>query len=256
MPDRMTPTWRLLLSGPGDAAWNMAVDEILLGTGASRPTLRLYGWEPPAVSLGRFQRTLPPRIPRGTPVVRRPTGGGAIYHFREVTFALACSTHIPPLAGGRMTAYDRVNEAIATALDRLGVQAHLWQGRAIASDGLCFDARSPSDLIHAGRKIAGSAQRRRGDRLLLHGVLPLDPNPLAASSTSLREATGREVTVAEAEGLLVESFAERLGIRLAEAGLTPEEAAAAAERRDRIRKLAAPSRPGRDPVRAPVRPGG
>ena len=237
------PSWRLLTSGPADAAWNMAVDRVLLEGAARRPTVRLYEWDPPAVSLGRFQRDLPAAFPRGVPWVRRPTGGGAIYHFREVTFAVACSLHDSPLRGDRLAAYRTVNGAIAIALGRIGVKVRPWEGPAIRSGGFCFDSRSPSDLMHGRRKIVGTAQRRRRGTLLLHGSLPLEPNPCTASATCLGEAAGRQIPPEEAVALLVRGFEVGFGIDLVPAPLTRAERDAAALRRETMRdRVDAPGR--------------
>ena len=222
--------WRVILSDPADGAWNMAVDEVLLQGAAASPTLRLYGWDPSTISLGRFQRTFPPGVPPGTPVVRRPTGGGAIYHDGEVTFSVVGSTREGPLTGLRMAAYGAVNRAIVRGLGKLGVEAHPWSGPPVSSAGFCFDSRSPSDIIHGGRKLVGSAQRRKAGRLLLHGSLPLRPNRYASSATSLEEAAGRAVGVEEVRKALVWGFEESLRVRLVRAPLTGAERLAAQAR--------------------------
>ena len=232
----MTPRlpWRLLLTGPGEAAWNMALDEVLLQGAASRPTLRLYRWSPPAFSLGRFQDSLPRGAPADAPWVRRITGGGTIYHYEEITFSLACPSSKGPLQGGRMDAYEAVNRSIQIALGAIGVEVSRWEGQAAGDSGFCFETRSRTDLLHRGRKLVGSAQRRKRGRLLLHGSLPLEPNPFAPSSISLREAASRGVSVAEAEEILMGGFEEGLGICLVPGVLTPAEVEAALRRQEAL----------------------
>jgi lipoate-protein ligase A len=96
--------WRLIDTGPRDGASNMAIDEALLDCfdpEKSTPVLRLYGWSPPALSLGRFQDAgkvldLARCKACGVPVVRRITGGGVIYHADELTYAIVCGLkHLP-----------------------------------------------------------------------------------------------------------------------------------------------------------------
>ena len=105
---------RLIRSGPLDPALNLALDEALLRSGVD--TLRLYAWDPPGLSLGYFQRAAEFECPPGYRLVRRPTGGGAIAHTGELTIGWI---------GRRRRvddAYAVVNELVATAVARLGVE--------------------------------------------------------------------------------------------------------------------------------------
>lgn len=121
---------RLLLDPPLDGPTNMARDEALLnlvGQGVSPPTLRLYRWDPPTISLGYFQRfaeyaSLPP--PAGVlAVVRRPTGGGAILHDLELTYSIALPIGHRLLAGGPNELYELAHKAVIASLAMLGVTA-------------------------------------------------------------------------------------------------------------------------------------
>ena len=118
------PVWRLIQEPPGDPVRNMAVDEALLLARANRrmpPTLRLYGWIPPAVSLGRFEPPLPVHAwnfcrSGGIPVIRRPTGGGRVLHDREVTYSLTAPLGIGPFPRSVIRVYRRVAEALRQSL--------------------------------------------------------------------------------------------------------------------------------------------
>ena len=125
--------WRLLVDSPGDGAWNMAVDEALLSSysrdqGRAPATLRLYGWRTPTLSLGRGQsgqascdRHFLRR--QGIDLVRRPTGGLAVLHDAERTYAIVGSLHRPPFAGGVMATYRKIAAALVRAMEILGLEA-------------------------------------------------------------------------------------------------------------------------------------
>ena len=181
---------RLIIEGPSDGANNMAVDEAMLtaaGRGSAPPTLRFYRWSQPTISLGHFQifaevQQLDPRF-RNLAVVRRITGGGAILHDAELTYSLILPSH-HRLVDKRSpnTLYVAVHQALITVLASLGLSAQLRQGERPSSQQrgpfFCFERLNPSDVMVAGSKIAGSAQRRTLNALLQHGSLMLD-NPLA-----------------------------------------------------------------------------
>jgi lipoate-protein ligase A len=195
---------RLLKTPPADPAYNLALDEALLRTGT--PTLRLYGWNPPGYSLGFFQERARHEPPPGFTVVRRPTGGGAIAHAGELTISWV---------GARRRvgeAYARMNAVVTRALaDRFGLTAK--PGRAApeaAPEGLCFDTHTCYDLLVGGGKIFGSAQRRAGERFLLHGTFVLEPNPWCGGAVSLEELLGRAVSRQEAEDAIVAAWGEPL----------------------------------------------
>lgn len=170
---------RLLDDPPGAPAHNLALDEALLHAAAA-PTLRLYGWRPAAVSLGRFQRRSDfADVPAATALVRRPTGGGAIHHDGELTFALAADAR---LLGGIDDAYALVHDAVATALAAAGVAVRrLADGPAAGArprQRWCFALPGRHDLVAPdGRKLVGSAQRRTRSggraRVLQHGSIAL-----------------------------------------------------------------------------------
>jgi lipoate-protein ligase A len=162
----------------------MALDEALLewvACGAGASCLRTYGWTTPTLSLGYFQRLVDVRAdPRfqAVPLVRRVTGGGAIWHHHEVTYALVVSAN-HPLARPSTGLYHTVHGAIADALCAAGIAAARRGGDGGSGYGdrerplLCFTDTDPEDIVTAGVKIVGSAQRRRGGAVLQHGSLLL-----------------------------------------------------------------------------------
>ncbi|HWE39033.1 MAG TPA: lipoate--protein ligase [Isosphaeraceae bacterium] len=165
-----------------DGPANMALDEAMLEHAAEdgTATFRTYEWSVPTLSLGYFQRldeaAADPRL-RGVPVVRRPTGGGAIWHHHEITYALALPrSH--PLAGRAGALYEAVHEAIAAALRAAGVPARRRGAGGVAENRrdrpfLCFTGRDPADIVIGAAKVVGGAQRRRSGAILQHGSLIL-----------------------------------------------------------------------------------
>jgi lipoate-protein ligase A len=167
-------------SGPA----NMALDEALLEEVAERGEpayLRTYGWSRPTLSLGYFQKLAEaeaePRRSR-VPLVRRATGGGAIWHQHELTYALVLPSH-HPLARPHTALYRVVHSAIAGSLCRQGVEARRRGGpdhaealeRSRVRPFLCFTDRDPEDIVNGGSKVVGSAQRRRMGAILQHGSI-------------------------------------------------------------------------------------
>jgi lipoyl(octanoyl) transferase len=178
-----------------DGPTNMAIDEALLEAvaGTAGPAyLRTYGWTEPTLSLGYFQRLAEARAdPRfqSVPLVRRLTGGGAIWHHHEVTYALVVpATH--PLARPSTKLYYTVHSAIARALCDRGIPAERRGHDAPAAQVykkrqlLCFTDPDPEDIVTRGIKIVGSAQRRRGGAVLQHGSV------LLARSSRIPELPG------------------------------------------------------------------
>jgi len=179
--------WRVLRDGALPGALNMARDEALArhvsdaveagGTEVLPAFLRFYAWQRPTLSFGRNE---PARarfdadqlVRAGVEVVRRPTGGRAVLHHREVTYALV----VPARAlGGPRDTYRRVNEVLATGLRALGAEVELApEAPAAALDaGPCFDLPATGEVIALGRKLVGSAQARLGGALLQHGSILL-----------------------------------------------------------------------------------
>lgn len=210
-----------------------------------RPVLRLYAWEPSGLSLGHFQpaEAFVERAARvGVPIVRRPTGGGAIHHDRELTFCLIATPGEDGYPTQVEAAYRVVHQALRTALAGLGAEVDFRGGDAPLSvhpraATLCFEDTTSFDLVdQAGRKLVGSAQRRRGGRVLHHGSIPLEAPGLTPGASSLRALAGAAVSWERAADAVEAAFAEHL----CEGGWTldeprREEAAEAAARAPGVR---------------------
>lgn len=214
--------WRLLETWDGEPGFNMALDEALLHAASDVPVLRFYTWRPDAVSLGWFQRwaELAPLV-AGRVAVRRPTGGGAIHHAEELTFAIAAPAGHPLYRGDVRGSYLRVHGALARALLALGVRAAPRGNEVPRSEvpgsAMCFHASSDVDLLWDGAKGVGSAQRRVRGRVLHHGSIKLGTTELEGPIATLR---------AHAPGLQPEELAARLREPLGEllgAELAPDE---------------------------------
>src|SRR5207248_5632486 len=124
--------WRLLLDPPAEGAWNMAVDEVLLdgvAAGSSPPTLRFYSWMPACLSLGYFQPSSVVNVEGcrglGIEIVRRPTGGRAILHDRELTYSVALPAFVLGHDAGILPSYRRLSLALQAGLARLGIEVSL-----------------------------------------------------------------------------------------------------------------------------------
>lgn len=186
MTDPQSLALRLLRDPPLEGAVNMARDEALLrGVEAdtSPPTLRIYTWRQPTLSLGYFQKfqdlSAQPAALRSLQVVRRLTGGGAILHDLELTYCLALPGEHPFLAVGHPRLYEVVHAVIAAMAMAEGLPATRGQGEPAGSAGarrgpfMCFHRHYQLDVLVGGRKLAGSAQRRTRRGLIQHGSLIL-----------------------------------------------------------------------------------
>ncbi len=169
---------RLIESGTGEAAWNMALDEALLRLQSQRcqATLRFYGWTVPTLSIGYFQKhsSVDQEACRrkGVAWIRRPTGGRGVLHDRELTYSFTSGLDgLPPGVNG---AHRRISSALARGLHRLGFEAELARHSERGSSQACFDAPSYSELTVRGKKVVGSAQTRSRAALLEHGSIPLE----------------------------------------------------------------------------------
>jgi lipoate-protein ligase A len=166
--------WYLLRSGPGHYAFNMALDEALLESmpRLGRPVLRLYGWTQPAASFGYFQKYAQvAQLTPLRPLVRRPTGGGLVPHDADWTYSLAFPPDHEWYALSAIESYRRVHEWIQAAFNRLNVSTELALAPHATGPGQCFAGHEQFDLLRGGTKIAGAAQRRRRDGLLLQGSI-------------------------------------------------------------------------------------
>lgn len=206
---------RLLPTLDADGATQMAWDEALLET-PSGTVCRLYRWRPPAVSLGYFQDAAPiiAALPPGMAVVRRITGGGAIWHEHEVTYCLAGDLGSGGLPDRVRDCYPLLHGAVLTALARRGApldrQDTSIGDRRYRNEPRCFASPAVDDLIHiAGGKVLGSAGRVRGSRVLIHGSLKLGSNPWDGAAVA-----GCGLTWEDAAACLREALAAAFGSTL------------------------------------------
>ena len=245
--------WRLIDTGPLDGPANMAVDEALLACfdpANALPVLRLYGWNPPAFSIGRFQDAgalldLEKCRAAGIPVVRRITGGGMIYHAEELTYAIVCSPRQIPPASSVKDSFRVLTSFILRFYGKLGLAArhavdHYPSGTRLGTrTQLCFAGRETYDILVEGRKIGGNAQRRLKNAIFQHGSIPLR-NSLATAAPFVREMPpgmaeetaaladfGVGIPLVEIKSFLLEAFAESLASAMIPGNLTADEAALA-----------------------------
>ena len=221
--------WRFLEGGWATGARQMAVDDALLtlcGRGHSPPTLRLFGFRPACLSLGRFQSTDQVLRPPGLDLVRRPTGGGAVVHRGDVCYSIVLPLSHPLAAGSIRQSYRRLARGLAAGLESLGLPP-LAEGEAAdpsPRSAWCFEAIAPHELTVAGRKLVGSAQARREGALLQQGSIRLAPEPAeAAQATSLEEELGRAVSWGELVEALVSGLARAWGGEIRPGELSAEE---------------------------------
>jgi len=272
----MNSSWRLIVERAQDAFTNMAIDEAVLMhciEGVSAPTLRFYEWEKPSISIGygmdvEEEANLSLCRERGVPLVRRMTGGGLVFHKCDITYTAVFPEDFCPEQGSRtpkrlsvLESYRLVNGAIAEGLKELGIdtsllgrderKAHSKQETA----NVCFSNPTVYDILHDGRKLAGSAQRRKKGWILHQGSMlfssdfvsmcaflppvrsgararaeagalqgrPAAQNPMAATAVCLEEILGGKPQRDEIVDALSEGFARALGVNLERAPLRKSE---------------------------------
>ena len=241
------PTWRLLRDGGLPGARNMARDVALLESVSENrgaPTLRLYGWSPPCLSLGRHQGVNAADLDfcaeHGIEVIRRPTGGRALLHHLELTYSLLAPLGKGPIPRHVQEAYRLICQPLVHACRSLGVDAELTSGEVNlqlpgpASTVPCFQAPAGGEVVVAGRKLIGSAMRSHLGAILQHGAILLDwDSEMQAGSmgldndrllrptiTTFAEQLGRAITRTEIERAIVEAFTSSLGVELERGEMT------------------------------------
>lgn len=203
LPSPLPRAWRWWEDGAHGGATNMATDQALLASvGPGVGTWRWYGWARPTVSFGRNERIVgryasETLAAAGLDAVRRPTGGRALLHWRELTYSVTL-----PLAAEVpwRHAYDAINRLLLDLLRGVGVDARLSGGGApVAPDGpVCFEAPADGEITVQGRKLVGSAVWRQGDAYLQHGSILLhDDQPRLATVGAPVDAPAPAATLAE-----------------------------------------------------------
>jgi len=237
------PPWRLLITPPARGSWNMAVDESILqhiGRGESLPTLRLYTWTPACLSLGYAQPFADVDMnrlnARGWEVVRRATGGRAILHTDELTYAVVAPSDEPRVAGTVLESYNRLAQALSLAINNLSLPVEMKEGGNGSPADLnpvCFEVPSTYEITVHGKKLIGSAQARKREGVLQHGSLPLTGDlaricqvlvfddesarrnaseRLLARATTVESALGGAVSWESAARAFVGAFEAQLGL--------------------------------------------
>ncbi|MGD0278580.1 MAG: lipoate--protein ligase family protein [Smithella sp.] len=232
---------------------NMAVDEAIFHEtikNKRNPTIRFYGSNPSAVSIGYFQDAkkeinIEKCRGEGIDIARRITGGRAVSHFNEITYSIVAARQEKIFPSDISGTYKIISKCIARGLSNLGIKADLAEGgRAQMKEQInscCFAVPSKNELLVNGRKICGSAQLRRRGGFLQHGLLILTFNPektagfllpertpvqlekLRKSVTAVNEEIPSVVDARELCSKLKKGFIEELGIDLEEETLTPSE---------------------------------
>lgn len=228
----LAPRWRFLDSGAADGATNMATDAALMAearrTGVA--TLRVYAWDRPTLSFGRHERTRDRFDPalieaRGIGVVRRPTGGRALLHHREVTYSVTAPANAMSLG----ESYAAINTLLLDALARLGVIANVAEAvrRPLRPEGAaCFAEPAAGELTVDGLKLVGSAQLREEGALLQHGSILIDDDqhiiadlrttgtigsPATAGAATLRAILGRDISYGAVRDALAAALVAAVG---------------------------------------------
>jgi len=220
MPMPCPTECRLILDPPAPGPWNMAVDEVLLewATESDQCCWRFYGWDEPTLSLGYFQKYSDRHghaPSRACPAVRRLSGGGAIIHDVELTYSFV----VPgghPWATRRDGLYELVHTALIETLADMGAAASLYetspQGGRDEEPFLCFQRRSPGDVVLGAAKIAGSAQRRRRGAVLQHGSVILGRSPAAPELPGIEDLLEKPVDPDGLAAAWLETLRGRLGV--------------------------------------------
>ncbi len=199
---------------PNYGTWNMAVDEALLNAASAdgQCWLRWYRWSAPTISLGYFQSESVPDEYANLPVVKRLSGGGAILHHHELTYAAAIPRH-HELAQTPADLYRAIHDQIIAVMAEFGITAHRRGAAAEDHDGrfLCFQREDPNDVVCGRHKIVGSAQRRRRGAVLQHGSVLLRRSDFAQELAGLEELGLKSPPVGLLQTRLAACVAARLG---------------------------------------------
>ena len=199
--------WFLWCDGEHRPGLNMAVDDVLMRLSSDHraPVVRFYGWDRLAVSIGYMQNHSKTLV-EGFALVRRPTGGGVVYHDQDFTYSVAVPTDHGVFRLDRLRSYSVINGAVGAGLRRLGYDVQTAEdmiGRGVDRSAMvCFREPTRYDILCEGRKISGSAQRRTAAGLLHQGSIHFD-GELPVERQVLGDA-------------LVAGFEEKLGVAFAE----------------------------------------
>ena len=245
--------WRFLDYSQYTAFENMAIDEAIFRetiNNKKNPTIRFYGWHPAAVSIGYFQDpqkelNLEQCGRMGIDIVRRATGGKAVFHNDEITYCVVAGAGEKTFPADILGTYKVVSDCLVQGLSYLGIKANLAKGCRGMEDAdlksCCFSVPSSNELLVAGRKICGSAQMRTKGGFLQHGSLLLNFDPVKALSVilpssndehlaklrnsvaAINEVIANPLEKSDICDALKKGFADVLGTEIVEEPLTPGE---------------------------------
>lgn len=260
--EKMKNKWYFINSGPRSAAYNMALDEALLefhSKGEIPPVIRFYEWNPATLSIGYFQNAekeinLQAVRDQNLGFVRRPTGGRAVLHDKELTYSVIVTEQYPNMPETVTEAYRVISEGLLIGFKNLGLDAYFSipdteEKKELLKkpkSAVCFDAPSWYELVVEGKKVAGSAQTRQKGVILQHGAILLDLDidkllsvfnfPSVAVKEKMREKlpekavaintlTDRNIAIADCIKAFKEGFEQALHIELIPYELTDEQKA-------------------------------
>jgi lipoate-protein ligase A len=236
--------WRLIISQTRSGAENMALDEAILEAvidGSAPPTFRLYAWNPPCLSLGYAQPITDVDHEhlqhQGWDLVRRSTGGRAILHTDELTYAVIAKETNPILSGGVLESYRKLSQGLVHGLSLLGLSIEVQPDHPLPenerTNPVCFQVPSAYEITANGKKLIGSAQVRRRGGVLQHGSIPLSGDiaricqvlqfanestredsalHLRERAATLADLSGREITWHQAGEALIDGMKTALTI--------------------------------------------
>lgn len=228
-------TWRLIPFLSADGELQMKIDEWLLKqhqSGKYPPTLRFYSWSSPTISLGYHQRKYPEDWQnliwknQKIDLVRRPTGGRAVLHDNDLTYAVITSG----LSGSRIEAYKKICEFLIQGWGNLGINLHYGDvGRGYINNPNCFGTATGADLVTVdGIKLIGSAQLRRGNVILQHGSMRLKPDKelfqkVFGEELLNRVAIGEDLEIERIIAVLTDAARDCFGVDFEEKSLSDDE---------------------------------
>lgn len=254
----MSNAWRIMDTGLCSAAFNMALDEAIatdVRLDRSPPTLRFYAWNQPAVSIGYFQRSGDVNIrycrENDIHIVRRPTGGRAVFHRDGITYSFSAQTRTGLFSHGLFDSYKRISSAFQSALSNVGFSPQSSMNKAARKtriqnanrhSPLCFQSVSYGEISIHEYKVIGAAQKRWTDGLLQQGFIPfmVDENEIGKLFnldnvfTSKKPSTGLQqiapsLSQGELKNAIQGAFQEAFQTNLINLSPTQEEIALAHE---------------------------
>lgn len=236
---------RFIDTGPNDGYANMAIDESILNC-CEEPTLRVYQWSPPSISVG-YNQSVNKEInigkcrENGVTIVRRITGGKAVLHEKEITYSFILPEDKISLPRDVVESYRIIANALVLALQGIGIKAQITGQKERLGTPICFNSSNWYELTANGKKISGSAQRRADGKILQHGPILMDfdfdknavlfnsnsakdlAGNLRKNITSIKHELGADVSYKEMASAVKRGFQKNFGLEIVDSGLTREE---------------------------------